>query len=222
MPTFSRLLFTLALGALSCKGTTAYTNGDFETGDFNGWTANNWFIDTTNPQSGSFDAATGCVGSPWTDTTNVLQVGGFLLPSPVSAYILQDVPTIIGRTYTLSFYYDSGQFPQSGSELLVQWGDPTSTRLSTVVDLVNIDTGGGYLQYSGTVIATSLLSRLEFLGRQDIDFYFVDNVTLDMGAPEPGSLSLLVCGLICLFTPSGYQWFRGHSRERTKKRVSPI
>jgi hypothetical protein len=127
LPTFSRLLFTLALGAFSCNG-TPFTNGDFETGDFNAWTANNWFIDTTNPQSGFFDAATGCVGSPCIDTINVIMVG-FLLPSPASAYILQDVPTIIGTTYALSFYYNSGQSPQSGSALLVQWGDPTSPGL---------------------------------------------------------------------------------------------
>ena len=61
-----------------------------------------------------------------------------------------------------------------------------------MVDFVNVDTSGAYVQYTGTVTATSATSQLEFLGRQDLDFYSVDDVALTGGTvtsvPEPNSL----------------------------------
>src|SRR5580704_14813185 len=92
-------------------------NPGFETGDFTGWTQSGWFIDTTNPNSGVYDASTGCSGSSCTTVGD-----------PNSAYLFQDVATTLGTTYDLSFFYDAGQLPTLGSELLVLWGDPTAPR----------------------------------------------------------------------------------------------
>jgi hypothetical protein len=173
-------------------------NGGFETGDFTGWTQSGWLIDTTSPNSGVYDAATGCAGASCTTVGD-----------PNSAYLFQDVATTIGTKYTLTFFYDSGQLATTASELLVLWGDPTAPSLSTVVDFVNVDTSGAYVQYTGTVTATSATSELEFLGRQDLDFYSLDEVSLTGGTtssvPEPGSLTLVLVG-IALLCRSGWRY----------------
>jgi hypothetical protein len=111
------------------------------------------------------------------------------------------VATTIGTTYDLSFFYDSGQDPTFGSELLVLFGDPTAPSISSVVDLVDVDSSGAYVQYTGTVVATSLTSQLEFLGRQDLDFYYLDDVSLTpsvTGMPEPQSALLIASGAVLL------------------------
>jgi hypothetical protein len=171
----------------TCTFGSLTSNGGFETGDFSNWTQSGWFIDTTNPNSGVYDASTGCGGSSCTTVGD-----------PNSAYVYQTVATTLGTTYDLSFFYNSGQDPTFGSELLVLWGDPTAPSLSTVVDLVNVDTMGAYVEYTGTVTATSPNSQLEFLGRQDLDFYYLDDVSLSAetsSVPEPGTLALLAIGI---------------------------
>jgi hypothetical protein len=178
-------------------------NGGFETGDLTGWTQSGWLIDTLNPHSGVYDAATGCVGASCTTVGD-----------PNAAYLYQDVATTIGASYALSFFYDSGQLATTASELLVLWGDPNAPSLSTVVDFLNLSTSGAYVKYTGTVTATSATSQLEFLGRQDLDFYYLDDVSLTApvsSVPEPKSLSLFLTGAIAV----GVSKFRGvHSLAR--------
>jgi len=176
--------------------TSILVNGGFETGDFTGWTQSGWLIDTTNPNSGVYDTSTGCSGASCTTVGD-----------PNSAYIFQDVATTPGTTYTLSFFYDSGQLPILGSELLVLWGDPNAANLSTVVDFVDVDTSGTYAEYTGMVSATSAMSELEFLGRQDLDYYSIDDVSLTGGTvtsvPEPrSSFPISMTVLLCLILVS--------------------
>ena len=167
-------------------------NGGFETGDFTGWTQSGWLIDTLNPNSGIYDAATGCAGASCTTVGD-----------PNAAYLFQDVATTSGSTYTLSFFYNSGQLATTASELRVLWGNPNAASLSTVVDFVNVDTSGAYVKYTVTVTATSATSELEFLGRQDLDFYSVDDVSVTGGAvsnvPEPYSVKLITLGAVAVF-----------------------
>jgi len=181
-------LFLVGLFIPAIHAASILANGGFETGGFTAWTQSGWFIDTLNPNSGVYDASTGCSGVSCTTVGD-----------SNSAYIYQDVATTVGTTYNLSFFYDAGQLPTFGSELLVLWGDPTAPSLSTVVDFVNVNTFGAYAEYTGTVTATSEMSQLEFLGRQDLDFYSLDDVSLTApvpSVPEPVSLLLVLTGAV--------------------------
>ena len=194
----------LGLSFLPMAQANLLVNGGFEMGDFAGWTQSGWFIETLNPNSGVYDASTGCSGVSCTTVGD-----------PNAAFLYQDVATTPGSTYDLSFFYGSGQLPTSGSELLVLWGDPTAPSLSTVVDFANVDTSGAYVQYTGMVSATSAISQLEFLGRQDLDFYYLDDVSLTAGpvssVPEPSSLTLM---LSFLSIGAGLSRLRGRCRLR--------
>lgn len=186
----------LALFLPAAHASSILVNGGFETGDFTGWTQSGWFIDTLNPNSGVYDASTGCSGASCTTVGD-----------PNSAYLYQDVATTPGTTYALSFFYDAGQLPTFGSELLVLWGDPTAPSLSNVVDFVDVDTSGAYAEYT-SVTATSATSQLEFLGRQDLDFYYLDGVSVTASGPvssvpEPESLGLMLAGTACAAL---FQW----------------
>jgi hypothetical protein len=121
---------------------------------------------------------------------------------PNAACLYQDVATTPGTTYTLSFFYDYGQLATTASELLVVWGDPSAPSSSSVADFVNVDTSGAYVQYTGSVTATSTTSQLKFLGRQGLDFYSLDDVSLTGGpvssVPEPTPLSIVLARAIIL------------------------
>ena len=81
-----------------------------------------------------------------------------------------------------------------------------------MVDFVDVDTSGAYVQYTGTVTATSATSQLEFLGRQDLDFYYLDDVSLTeltSAVPEPESSLLIVAGVLALAVNRLYRFFRG-------------
>lgn len=193
-------------------------NGGFETGDFSGWTQSDWFIDTTNPNSGVYDASTGCGGVSCTTVGD-----------PNSAYLYQDVATTVGTTYTLSFFYNSGQLPTSASELLVLWGDPTAPSLSTVADFADIDTSGAYVQYTGTVMATSMTSQVEFLGRQDLDFYYLDDVSLTVTTtgptpkvPEPQTFWLMLGGGVLLYARSRGPIMQVHTGRISADRIEAV
>jgi hypothetical protein len=70
----------LLLLFISAANADLIVNGGFETGDFTGWTQSGWFIDTTNPHSGVYDAATGCSGASCT-----------MVGNSNAAYLYQDV-----------------------------------------------------------------------------------------------------------------------------------
>lgn len=201
----------LALASTAFGGSIVI-NGDFETGDFTGWTTSvidtgpAWYINLT-PHTGSYAAATACVGNSCIYGTTAQQ-----------AALWQTLPTITGDSYTLSFWYNPGYAGSSGQveELLVQWGG------TGVIDLVQFGSGGGatqglqaqalqltpttpgigYNQYIVTgLTATSTSTVLNFLGRQDPSVDNLDDiiVTDTTGTvPEPASYLLAAAGLLAL------------------------
>jgi hypothetical protein len=179
---FKRSLPALAVVA-SCAATASaaslVVNGDFQTGTFSGWTVNQT---TNNPwriaSSGSnFYASDGCIGSPC--------ITG---PMPGQSYLYQDLSTVAGTSYTLNFDYSPG--PGTPTELDVLFGSTVAT------DLLNVP--NSTVTYSFTLLATGSTTRLEFLGRQDPSFDFLDNISVTSGVPEPSTFVLVGSSMLGL------------------------
>ncbi len=127
-------------------------------------------------------------------------------------FLSQFLVTIPGDLYALSFFYDPGvvNLVAETSELLVQFDGVN------VADLVLIGTGvgvpgglttgdlitpsAGYNQYTFTAMASTSFTLLNFLGRQDPNFSFLDDIVVtDLGAvPEPSTYLLAADGLLAL------------------------
>lgn len=166
------------IGLASPASATTLVNGDFETGDFTGWTqfGNTGFstVDTVNPFAGTFAASFGPVGS----------TGG----------ITQTLSTVIGNVYTLSFYLANGTAfgpAIAGSSFSATVG---STTFSLPSDFFAFD----YAPTPFTVIYTadSTSTAVTFTFRNDPNFWYLDNVTIAETAavPEPASWAMMVAG----------------------------
>jgi hypothetical protein len=194
------VFLSLAASAFSGPLTNIVQNGDFETGDFTGWTisstaSNTWFIDSTHPHGGNFDASTGCVSDPCINGSSAEQ-----------NYLFQNLVTNIGDSYTLTFWYDPGDVSGGGtSELVVQWGGTAIADLlligqGEIPSITPVTPNAGYNLYTFSLTATSTSTQLNFLGRQDPSDSFLDDVSVvDTSAvPEPVSFLLAAGGLLAL------------------------
>jgi len=177
MPT--KILLTLVTAAALSYATPAFanlvSNPGFETGDFTDWTqfGNTGFtgVDTFSARFGTFGAFFGPVGSD----------GG----------ISQNLTTVAGQHYTLSFWLENdGGTP---NDVSILWNGAT---IASGVDLG----GFGYTRFSFSgLVATSGSTQLAFSFRQDPAYYRLDNVSVT--APDGGNtlwlLGLAMVG-ICL------------------------
>jgi PEP-CTERM motif len=185
--------FALALVA-SCTATASASdlvvNGNFQTGDFTGWQHNTSGV-TNHPwivqENGSnFYASTGCVGIECIEGNSTQE-----------AWLSQVLATVAGETYTLTFDYSQVEPNAEGgtpNELVVDFGS------DQVADLVNL-TNTNIITYSYTVTATTSATELQFLGRQDPSYDYLDNVSVTQQStvtPEPESLALFGTGIFAL------------------------
>src|SRR5712664_2970106 len=141
-------LLGIALCAPAAKASNIVFNPGFESGAA-GWTIDNlgnWSI-TTQPHTGTFDMETACAG-PACLSTN---------PN-VGAFFYQDLTTIVGQFYDLSFW---AFFEGPQDEIKVTWGGVTAK------DIVNPAVANDvYVQYFSdtSLLATSTTTRLQFFG----------------------------------------------------------
>jgi hypothetical protein len=168
------------------------TNPGFETGDLTGWTSNSWDVTQFDAHGGLWSAFTVCIGPGCTDPTSIF-----------SSSLYQDIPTAPGGIYTLSFWFNMGDFATLGSELLVLWNG------TQVADYVNYDTSFAFqLATIPNLTATGASTRLEFFGRQDPSVLLIDDVAVEGGAqsviPEPAP-KILCLGGLSLFLWAGWQ-----------------
>jgi len=156
------------------------TNGDFGTGDLTGWTSS---VSANFPWRSTGTAAeTGCVGSGCISGTALEQ-----------NFLMQDLSTVVGDSYTLSFDLLATGTP---SELKVLFGGVV------LADLVNPNLPSFTTFSFAGLIATSSRTTLEFLGRDDPEFIDLTNVSVvdktssNSPVPEPGTLALVASGLL--------------------------
>jgi hypothetical protein len=182
-------LSILALAIATVCSATAFadsivTNGNFQTGDFTGWQHNTSGV-TNHPwtvaESGSnFYASTGCVGIECIEGNSTQE-----------AWLSQVLTTVVGQTYTLTFDYSPVN--AAPDELEVDFGS------TDVVDLINVP--DSIHTYSYTVTATTTATELQFLGRQDPGYDYLDNISVTSNSaatPEPASLTLFGTGILAL------------------------
>ena len=193
----------IALGTCGqSNAASLITNGSFETGDLTGWTSQGWAVGSIftgfakSASDGFFYATTGCVGDACINGTVDEQ-----------AYLFQDIPTIPGEKYTLSFDFQSDEDP---TELKVLFGG------NTAFDLSGIGFQLAATTYTETFTASGTTTRLTFLGRDDPAFPVLDNIGLvDTGvntvvipdpppvtggaAPEPSTWVLAFGGVVAAY-----------------------
>lgn len=190
---FTFALLAVAMAATSARAANIVANPGFESGDFTSWVTNTTIEDPWTVYGGSdaFDGnyytSTGCVGSACIAQD----------PSADGAWLYQNLTTVIGDTYTLSFEFYSDGNPM---ELQVLWNG----NATPVLDLLNIGITP-YTLYSVTgLMATSTTTQIEFLGQQNPGFDGLDDVCVDVsggvcptsqGTPEPASLLMAAGGL---------------------------
>ena len=171
-----QLTVLLSCAAIPAAASNIVTNPGFESG-LTGWTASpDWGSGNFAVHSGLLEAYTECVGAP-------------CITVPTS-FLYQDLPTVAGDTYDLSFWYrfQGPRSPVGPNELLTLAGGVE------VSDLVNQPNNQGvYQQVFTTFVASSSTTRLQFDGRNDPSFLILDDVCVDVAggacapAPEPAT-----------------------------------
>lgn len=138
---------------------TIVQNGDFETGDFTGWTQSGdnsyTFVDDGSqsgiaPYSGNYEATLG--------TSNSL------------GYLSQTLPTTVGASYLLSFWLNSpdGQTPNA---FLALWNN------NTLLDETNLP-AFGWTNIRSVVKATGSSAVLQFGFRDDPSYLGLDDISV--------------------------------------------
>jgi protein with PEP-CTERM/exosortase system signal len=177
------LVSLLGLGITQSARANLIINGDFETGNFNGWTV-------IPAPSGSFITVGTTVNGEGPDHTQVAIFGAV---GTDFDRISQTFATTPGAFYTLTFFYQVGFTSQqafNGFDVL--WND-----VSIGGGLFpQFDVNPGFISPTFILQATSASTTLEFDGRNRPWFDYLDDVSV-VGVPDAGStLSLLSFALL--------------------------
>jgi len=164
-------------------------NGDFETGNFTGW---NWTGNT-----GATSVNTGIYAHSGT-------YGAQLGPVGSDGYLSQNLSTVIGDVYNVSFWHFG--FNQPANDFYASFG---GTLLYSYVNDITQPTA--YTLYTFAVTATSTSSLLQFEYRNDPSYQGLDDISVtDAGAntaPDSGP-GLALTAITLLGVCFGFQKMR--------------
>ncbi|MEZ5736702.1 MAG: PEPxxWA-CTERM sorting domain-containing protein [Novosphingobium sp.] len=178
-PAASMLVLSLA----ACLSTSAYaaelvTNGGFETGSFTGWVQSgnttNTGVSATNPHSGTYAAFFG----PSNGTASAIRE--------------QNLPTIAGQNYTISFWLYNDAAATAGTH-----GFSVLFGAEQLINSLN-PAPFGYTLYSYNRVASTNGTTLSFALRNDPGLFWLDDVSVagpSSAVPEPSTWGLMLAGL---------------------------
>lgn len=172
---------TVACGLLAASpagATELVQNGNFDTGDFTGWTL------VGDTASGDFIA--GVAGDPANPANNIAYFNATTIGS-----VVQYLSTTPGQSYNWSF----------DLELTDSDGTPTNNFYFTFGDdfyevmpgMTSLD----WTTFSGvTGPATGSSTPIQFYFHTDNDYYLLDNVSFSAvgGVPEPSTWAMMILG----------------------------
>jgi PEP-CTERM motif len=195
--TLPLVLVLTAVCAASASADQLVINGNFQTGTLAGWGDNPSPIPVGNKpwkilQDGSnYYAGTFCQGPECIEGNGTQE-----------DYLFQDLTTVVGQTYTLSFDYSAVGASPDGLE--VDFGSELVTNLVNTPDTIKT--------YTYSVLATSTVTRLQFLGEQNHTYDYLDNVSVStVGSqspvPEPGTIAMVGTGLLGLLGTARRKFF---------------
>jgi hypothetical protein len=170
----------------SASAVNLLTNGDFETGGLNGWTA-------ADPDGNIFSVEGGGNNTAFMGTIGT------------TGFLSQQVATTIGHSYTLSFdlsAFRGNTGPESfvaGLDLQGSGADPLLSLTSGSVTPL-VQDGGNFTNYVLAFTATEAMTDITFADRFDANGWILDNVKLTENGniavtPLPGSAYLFMSGL---------------------------
>ncbi|NVN90133.1 MAG: VPLPA-CTERM sorting domain-containing protein [Desulfuromonadales bacterium] len=170
-------LAIIAISAQVGTANAALVNGDFETGDFNGWTVdsiNNWamVINSGSQHAGNFEAQLGTYGTSGTLTHDAFA-------------------TTAGQEYTVSFWLASDGLNTTNTNVFQALWNGQAQNINPVL---NPNLSSSYTQYLFTTIASGTSSTIAFNFQNDPSVFHLDNVDVTP-TPIPAAFWLMGSGL---------------------------
>jgi hypothetical protein len=160
------------------------TNGDFETGDFTGWTGG--FPDNFVASGDAFLVHSGTYGVAFGSTQ--------------LSYLSQTLTTTVGTNYDVSFWLDSNG---PTNRVKLSWGG------NSIFNEANIP-ADGWTEYSFIETATSTSTLLSFGLKQVSGYSGLDDISVSAvsGVPEPSTWAMMLLG----FAAIGFAAYRRNNR----------
>jgi hypothetical protein len=189
-------------------------NGDFETGDFSGWT----LVGSPNSFTITFNEVVGLNSLSDGSGPKFIHTGsyGAFLGDTNLATLSQTIPTIPGQSYLLSFWLDNPQ-GGTGQQFLVNWN--TNSATTNQIYFVNNPGVLAWKNHTFVVRATDTNATLQFWAENLPDGFGLDDVsTIAVFAPAftaqpPTNLAVLAGSDVTLnaaasgTAPLVDQWF---------------
>jgi hypothetical protein len=222
----------VSLGIASCLISTQanaglIVNGDFETGDFTGWSA-------TGRADVLSDAQYRSIGATGFFPVGIFTVSFNAGDLPASGVVTQDFATTAGQTYTLDFDFGKLQTDPDGDSTvqslrvsLMNIADSASLFATIVSDASGTrDLGSIFDHYAFSFAATGATTRLAFAdvtaGAAIATDGFLDNVKVTplSSVPEPSGLALVGTAALMSLTVPAFVRGRRKSTLRTSPRLN--